>query len=61
MRDVIVFINKMKIVFDLLSDEELDMYNDIYNRSTEEFISWINQKYEEYLKEKIWQTQKFLI
>ena len=49
MRDVIVFINKMKIVFDLLSDEELDMYNDIYNRSTEEFISWINQKYEEYL------------
>ena len=49
MRDVIIFINKMKIVFDLLSDEELDMYNDIYNRSTEEFISWINQKYEEYL------------
>lgn len=49
MRDVIVFINKMKIVFDLLSDEELDMYNDIYNRSTEEFISWINQKYEKYL------------
>ena len=48
MRDVIVFINKMKIVFDLLSDEELDMYNNIYNRSTEEFISWINQKYEEY-------------
>lgn len=48
MRDVIVFINKMKIVFDLLSDEELDMYNDIYNRSTEEFISWINQKYEKY-------------
>ena len=48
MRDVIVFINKMKIVFNLLSDEELDMYNDIYNRSTEEFISWINQKYEEY-------------
>ena len=48
MRDVIVFINKMKIVFDFLSDEELDMYNDIYNRSTEEFISWINQKYEEY-------------
>ena len=48
MRDVIVFINKIKIVFDLLSDEELDMYNNIYNRSTEEFISWINQKYEEY-------------
>lgn len=48
MRDVIVFINKMKIVFDLLSDEELDMYNEIYNRSTEEFISWINQKYEKY-------------
>ena len=50
MRDVIVFINKMKIVFDLLPDEELDMYNDIYNRSTEEFISWINQKYEKYSK-----------
>lgn len=49
MRDVIVFINKMKFVFDLLSDEELDIYNDIYNRSTEEFISWINQKYEKYL------------
>jgi len=48
MRDVIIFINKMKIVFDLLPDEELDMYNDIYNRSTEEFISWINQKYEKY-------------
>lgn len=48
MRDVIVFINKMKIVFDLLPDEELDMCNDIYNRSTEEFISWINQKYEKY-------------
>ena len=48
MRDVIVFINKMKIVFDLLSDEELDIYNDIYNRSAEEFVSWINQKYEEY-------------
>ena len=48
MRDVIIFINKMKIVFDLLSDEELDIYNDIYNKSTEKFISWINQKYEEY-------------
>lgn len=48
MQDVIIFINKMKIVFDLLSEEELDIYNDIYNTSTEEFISWINQKYEEY-------------
>ena len=49
MRDVIVFINKMKIVFDLLSDEEIDTYNNMYNDyPTEEFITWINRKYEEY-------------
>ena len=46
MQDVIIFINKMKIVFDLLPEEELDTYNDIYNTSTEEFITWINRKYE---------------
>jgi len=48
MQDVIIFINKMKIVFNLLPDEEIDIYNDIYNKSTEEFITWINRKYEEY-------------
>lgn len=48
MNDVIVFINKMKAVFNLLPDEEVDTYNDIYNESTEEFITWINKKYEEY-------------
>ena len=50
MQDVIIFINKMKAVFNFLSDEEIDIYNDIYNnKSTEEFIVWINKKYEEYL------------
>ena len=49
MQDVIIFINKMKIVFNLLPDEEIDTYNDIYNKSTEEFITWINRKYEEYM------------
>lgn len=49
MQDVTIFINKMKIVFNLLPDEEIDIYNDIYyNKSTEEFITWINKKYEEY-------------
>ena len=48
MNDVIIFINKMKIVFNLLPDEEIDIYNDIYNKSIEEFITWINRKYEEY-------------
>lgn len=49
MKDVIIFINKMKVVFNFLPDEEIDTYNDIYNKSTEEFIAWINKKYEEYL------------
>ena len=49
MQDVIIFINKMKVVFNFLPDEEIDIYNDIYNESTEEFIAWINRKYEEYL------------
>ena len=48
MNDVIIFINKMKTVFDLLPDEEIDTYNNIYNESTEDFITWINKKYEEY-------------
>ena len=46
--DVITFINKMKVVFNLLPDEEIDIYNDMYNDyPTEDFIKWINQKYEE--------------
>ena len=49
MQDVIIFIDKMKTVFNLLPDEEIDTYNDIYNESTEDFIAWINRKYEEYL------------
>lgn len=49
MNDVVIFINKMKTVFNLLPDEEIDIYNDIYNESTENFITWINRKYEEYL------------
>ena len=48
MKDVIIFINKMKVVFNLLPDEEIDTYNNVYNESTEEFIAWINKKYEEY-------------
>ena len=50
MQDVIIFINKMKAVFNLLPDEEIDTYNDVYNESTEKFITWINRKYEEYSK-----------
>lgn len=48
MQDVIIFINKMKVVFNLLPDEEINIYNDIYNESTEKFITWINRKYEKY-------------
>jgi len=48
MNDIIIFIDKMKVVFDLLSDEEIDIYNDLYNESTEKFIEWINLKYEYY-------------
>ena len=33
MNDVIIFINKMKTVFDFLPDEEIDIYNDVYNES----------------------------
>lgn len=50
MQDVIIFINKMKTVVNLLLDEEIDLYNDMYNDAlTEEFIAWINRKYEEYM------------
>lgn len=50
MNSIITFINKMKIVFNLLPDAEIDTYNDMYNNtSTEEFVTWINKKYEEYM------------
>ena len=50
MKDIIIFINKIKTVLNVISDEEIDEYNNIYNdRPTEELIIWINQKYEEYL------------
>ena len=46
--DVINFINKMKYVFERLSEDEIDTYNDMYNETaTENFIIWINNKYEE--------------
>ena len=50
MKDVIIFINKMKVVLNLIPDEEMDEYNNIYNdKPTEELITWINKKYEEYM------------
>lgn len=50
MNDIIVFINKMKVIFNLLPDNEIDTYNDMYNNaSTEEFITWVNKKYKEYM------------
>ena len=49
MSQITAFIDKMKIVFNLLPDEEIDEYNNIYNdKPTKDFIKWINQKYEEY-------------
>lgn len=49
MNDIVAFINKMKTVFSLLPDDEIDTYNDMYNDvPTEEFVAWINKKYEEY-------------
>ena len=52
MQDVIIFLNKMKVVINSLSDEELDIYNDIYDKTTEEFITWINKEYEKLLGDK---------
>ena len=50
MNDIVAFINRMKTVFNLLSDDEIDTYNDMYNNtSTEKFVAWINKKYEEYM------------
>lgn len=52
MQDVIIFLNKMKTVIDSLSNEEFDIYNDIYDKTTEEFITWINKEYEKLLGDK---------
>ena len=41
----ISFINKMKTVFDMVSDEEIEEYS---NKPTEDFVRWIDQKYEKY-------------
>ena len=52
--DVVVFINKVKKVFNLLSDEEIDIYNEIYNDyPTQDFIAYINKKYEELYLNKL--------
>ena len=60
MGDINTFINKMKAVFSALPDEEIDIYNDLYNESTEEFIAWINRKYDEYFpKEKFDNPKNF--
>lgn len=46
---VVSFIDKIKAVLNIVSDEEMDEYNNIYNnKSTEELIKWINRKYEKY-------------
>ena len=54
MNDVVIFINKMKKVFELLPDEDIDTYNNIYNNyPTEEFIAWINKQYQKLYFNKI--------
>ena len=50
MNDIVAFINKMKTVLNALPEEEIDTYNDMYNdMPAEEFVAWINKKYEEYM------------
>ena len=47
------FINKTKKVLNIISDSEMDEYNNIYNdKSSKEAIDWINKKYEEYFVNK---------
>jgi hypothetical protein len=49
MNDIVAFVNKTKFVLNALPEEEIDTYNDMYNdMPTEEFVVWINKKYEEY-------------
>ncbi len=49
MNDIVAFVNKIKFVLNALPEEEIDTYNDMYNdMPTEEFVAWINKKYEEY-------------
>lgn len=53
MNDVIIFIKKMKKVFELLPDEEIDTYNEMYNNyPIKDFIAWINQKYQKLYSDK---------
>lgn len=54
MNDIVIFINKMKKVFELLPDEEMDTYNNMYNNhSTEKFVAWINKQYQKLYLNKI--------
>ena len=49
-KNIISFIDKMKAILDIIPDEEIDVYNEMYNNyPTKDFIAWINQKYEQYL------------
>lgn len=51
MRDVELFLNKMKFVFTWIEADEIDTYNTLYNNDDiTKFITWINQKYEELTK-----------
>ena len=53
MNDIVIFINKMKKVFELLPDEEIDTYNAIYNDfPTETFVAWINKQYQKLYLDK---------
>ena len=50
MNDIVAFVNKIKFVLNALPEEEIDTYNDMYNdMPTEEFVAWINKKYEKYM------------
>lgn len=60
MNDVAIFIDKMKTVFSLIPDEEIDLYNEMYNGPAEAFIAWINKKYTEY-KDKFDKYKKFFV
>lgn len=52
-KDVVDFINKLKKVFILLPEEELEIYDSLYyNSSAEDFIIWINRKYAELTKKE---------
>lgn len=48
--DVIEFLNKMKYVFETIPDDEIDYYNDMENGKTEDFITYINNRYAELIE-----------